>query len=79
MYVKACPFNIFELAPKYGKILILTITVLIEIGIMTLQKKVGPKFFLPSCLRKKPYNFYKELEEDDVKNNRYNVKVHYKF
>jgi hypothetical protein len=43
--------------------------------VMEIQKRVSPKFFLPGCLRKKPYNYYTDLTADEIKSNDYNVNL----
>ena len=69
LYIKACPFNIFELKPEIWKMLAIIIVLMIQIGILLLQQAVGPKFLLPPCLKKRPYNYYQDLEnEDSVRN-----------
>ena len=72
MYVKACPYNIFDLKPAYGKVAIIVITLIIEVCIIELQKHLGPKFIVPGCLRKKPFNYYLDRINFE-ENSKYNV------
>lgn len=57
----------------YFKMLLMTLTVLIEVGILYLQKILGPRTLLPSFLKKQSYQYYIDVKEID-KNN-YNVIV----
>lgn len=72
MYIKACPYNLFELKPAYGKVSAVFFTLVIEVCIIELQKHLGPKFIIPACLKKKPYNYYIDnLNPED--SSKYNV------
>jgi hypothetical protein len=69
LYIKACPFNIFELKPEIWKMLAIVCILMIQVGILALQQSVGPKFLVPSCLKKRPYNYYQDLENEDIVRN----------
>ena len=63
IYVKAYPSNLFELQPAYKKVIIVILTLFIEAIIISLQKILGPKFFIPKCLKGEQYDYYKNLNE----------------
>ena len=63
IYLKANPFNIFGIRPNYYKVLICDIIVLIEAIFVSLQKLLGPKFFIPKNMRKPTFDYYKTTEE----------------
>ncbi len=69
IYIKAYPYNIFQLEPSYKKVIFICITLFIESIIISLQKILGPKFFIPKFLKGKQYNYYKnynEINENDL-------------
>ena len=63
IYVKAYPSNLFQFQPAYKKVIIIILTLFIEAVIMSLQKILGPKFFIPKCLKGEQYDYYKNLNE----------------
>ena len=63
IYVKAYPSNLFELQPAYKKVIIVILTLFIEAIIISLQKILGPKFFIPKYLKGEQYDYYKNLNE----------------
>ena len=63
IYVKAYPSNLFELQPAYKKVIIIVITLFIEGIILSLQKILGPKFFIPKFLKGEQYDYYRNLNE----------------
>ena len=63
LYLKACPFNIYGLRPAYGKSICISVTLLIEAIILSLQKLIGPKFVIPKFLREESYNYYIGIED----------------
>lgn len=74
--MKACPINIFEFKPEYGKVAILSITVLLEVLVIELQKAYGPKFLLPFSLRKPPFDYYiSEIQTENATDKEYNVRL----
>ena len=67
IYIKAYPDNIFQFEPAYNKVIIIIITLFIEYIIISLQKILGPKFFIPQFLKGKQYDYYRNL--NDVSEN----------
>ncbi len=65
IYIKAYPDNIFEFKQAYNKVIIIIITLFIES--ISLQKSLGPKFFIPKLLKGKQYDYYRNL--NDVNEN----------
>lgn len=63
LYLKACPSNIYGLRPAYGKSIFISVTLLIEAIILSLQKLIGPKFVIPKFLREQSYNYYIKIED----------------
>jgi hypothetical protein len=71
IYLKAYPYNIFELKPSYTKVIIISLTLLIELIIISLQKILGPKFFIPKYLKGEQYDYYRnnnEINENELEN-----------
>ena len=69
IYVKGYPYNIFQLEPSYKKVFFICITLFIESIIISLQKILGPKFFIPKFLKGVQYNYYRnynEVSENDL-------------
>ena len=71
IYLKAYNNNIFSLRPSYLKVFICISFVFIEAIIVSLQKLLGPKFFIPEKYREQVFDYYKSAEEipDNFKNN----------
>ena len=71
IYLKAYNNNIFSLRPSYLKVFICISFVFIEAVIVSLQKLLGPKFFIPERYRERAFDYYKSAEEipDNAKNN----------
>ena len=71
IYLKAYNNNIFSLRPSYLKVFICISVVFIEAIIVSLQKLLGPKFFIPEKYREQVFDYYKSEEEipDNTKNN----------
>jgi hypothetical protein len=67
IYIKAYPDNIFQFEPAYNKVIIIIITLFFEYIIISLQKILGPKFFIPQFLKGKQYDYYRNL--NDVSEN----------
>jgi len=63
IYIKANPYNIFELKPSYNKVIVIILTLLIELIIISLQKILGPKFFIPKFLKGEEYDYYRNYNE----------------
>ena len=71
IYLKAYNNNIFSLRPSYLKVFICISFVFIEAVIVSLQKLLGPKFFIPERYRERAFDYYKSADEipDNAKNN----------
>jgi hypothetical protein len=71
IYLKAYENNIFSLRPNYFKVFLCVITVLIEAVIVSLQKLLGPKFFIPRNYRQQSFDYYKSSDEipENAKSN----------
>ena len=71
IYLKAYDNNIFSLRPNYFKVFICVFVVLIEAIIVSLQKLLGPKFFIPRKYRQQSFDYYKSSDEipENAKNN----------
>jgi hypothetical protein len=71
IYLKAYDNNIFSLRPSYFKVFLCVSIVLIEAIIVSLQKLLGPKFFIPRKYRQLAFDYYKSSEEipDNIKSN----------
>ena len=52
IYIKAYPDNIFQFEPAYNKVILIIITLFIESIIISLQKILGPEFFINYMLVK---------------------------
>ena len=63
IYIKANPYNIFELKPSYNKVIVIILTLVIELIIISLQKILGPKFFIPKFLKGEEYDYYRNYNE----------------
>ena len=71
IYLKAYNNNIFSLRPSYLKVFLCISIVFIEAVIVSLQKLLGPKFFIPEKYREQVFDYYKSEEEipENAKNN----------
>ena len=63
IYLKAYNNNIFSLRPSYLKVFICISFVFIEAIIVSLQKLLGPKFFIPQKYREQVFDYYKSAED----------------
>ena len=63
IYLKAYNNNIFSLRPSYLKVFICISIVFVEAIIVSLQKLLGPKFFIPERYREPTFDYYKSAEE----------------
>ena len=63
IYLKVYSNNIFSLRPSYFKVFLCTSIVFIESVIVSLQKLLGPKFFIPLSYRQQTFDYYKSAEE----------------
>ena len=71
IYLKGYNNNIFSLRPSYLKVILCVSIVIIEAIIVSLQKLLGPKFFIPRSYRQQSFDYYKAAEEipENSKNN----------
>ena len=67
IYLKVYNNNIFSLRPSYLKVFLCTTIVFLEAVIVSLQKLLGPKFFIPIKYRPQTFDYYKSAE--DIKEN----------
>ena len=63
IYLKAYSNNILSLRPNYLKVFICVSIVILEAIVVSLQKLLGPKFFIPRSYRQQGFDYYKEAEE----------------
>ena len=63
IYLKAYNNNIFSLRPSYLKVFLCISIVFVEAIIVSLQKLLGPKFFIPERYREPTFDYYKSAEE----------------
>ena len=63
MYLKMCPFNIFETEPDYIYSLIFVGIILFECSMLYLQSKFGGLFFIPKVLRPGFFDYYKTYDQ----------------
>ena len=68
IYLKAYNNNIFSLRPSYLKVFLCISIVFVEAIIVSLQKLLGPKFFIPERYREQTFDYYKSAE--DIPDNR---------
>ena len=69
MYLKCYPNSIFSFRPNYLKVIILDGIVFLEAIILSLQKLIGPKFFLTKKYKQPKYDYFRkksELNEADL-------------
>ena len=67
IYLKAYNGNIFSLRPNYFKVFICTSIVFVEAVVVSLQKLLGPKFFIPKSYRQQSYDYY--ISAEDIHKN----------
>ena len=63
IYLKCNPNSIFSFKPNYLKVIILNGVLLLEAFILSLQKLIGPKFFLAKKYKKPKYDYFKKKNE----------------
>ena len=63
IYLKGNPHNIFAIRPNYFKVFICDVIVLLEAIFVSLQKLLGPKFFIPRSMRTPVFDYYKSAED----------------
>ena len=67
VYLKCYPNSIFSFRPNYIKVIILDGIIFLEGIILSLQKLLGPKFFLTKKFKQPKYDYYKQENEVDEK------------
>ena len=67
VYLKCYPNSIFSFRPNYIKVIILDGIIFLEAIILSLQKLLGPKFFLTKKFKQPKYDYYKQENEVDEK------------
>ena len=67
IYLKCYPNSIFSFKPNYLKAFILDIVLIFEAIILSLQKLLGPKFFLTKKYKQPKFDYYKQENEIDEK------------
>ena len=67
IYLKCYPNSIFSFKPNYLKAFILDIVLILEAIILSLQKLLGPKFFLTKKYKQPKFDYYKQENEIDEK------------
>ena len=63
LYIKGCPYNLFEFRPAYGKVSLISVTIIVEAIILSLQKLIGPKIVIPRFLREQAFEYYIGINE----------------
>ena len=67
IYLKCYPNSIFSFKPNYLKAFILDSVLILEAIILSLQKLLGPKFFLTKKYKQPKFDYYKQENEIDEK------------
>ena len=67
IYLKCNPNSIFSFRPNYIKVIILDGIIFIEAIILSLQKLLGPKFFLTKKFKVPKYDYYRQKNDIDEK------------
>ena len=67
IYLKCYPNSIFSFKPNYLKVFILDSVLFLEAIILSLQKLLGPKFFLTKKYKQPKFDYYKQENEIDEK------------
>ena len=67
VYLKCYPNSIFSFRPSYLKVIILDSVLFLEGLILSLQKLIGPKFFLTKKYKQPKFDYYKQENEIDEK------------
>ena len=67
VYLKCYPNSIFSFRPNYLKVFLLDSVLFFEAVILSLQKLIGPKFFLTKKYKQPKFDYYKQENEIDEK------------
>ena len=70
VYLKCYPDSIFSFRPNYLKVFILDSVLFFEAIILSLQKILGPKFFLTKKYKQPKFDYYKQENEIDEKSKK---------
>lgn len=65
LYERACPSNHFLLTPIIGLVIALFLLYVIQITILFLQHKLGPRFFVPRIFLPNYYNYNFKIKSSD--------------
>lgn len=52
---------------------VIAIIIVLQVGVLEIQKRISPKFFIPKCLKGNPFNYYQDINKDIIKENNYNT------
>ena len=69
VYLKCYPNSIFSFRPNYLKVIILNGIIILEAIILSLQKLIGPKFFLTKKYKQPKYDYFRkksDINESDL-------------
>jgi len=64
-YLGLCPDNLLSIKPKPIQSFILILILLIQVGLLHLQKSCGAKCILPRVFKKQPYNYYIDINNEN--------------
>ena len=71
VYLKAYNANAFELRPSYAKVFGVVCIVLVEMGLLMIQRCYGGKVIIPRYCKALPFNYY----TDDISDEKYSSQV----
>ena len=66
-YVKAYANNIFSIKPSYGNVALVGCVMVVEVLVLNVQMVLGGSVVVPSCLKKKPFDYYVKYEDVEGK------------
>ena len=64
VYYKGCPSNIMNISPNIQSIVGIVISLLMQVGVLYAQHKLGSRFFIPKVLIPGYFNYFEYLEVD---------------
>lgn len=70
LYYRGCPSNIYVIEPSVAFCAIWSSLFLMQVIILFLQHKLGPRFFIPRCMIPGYYNYsfkYKVSDQEEIK------------
>ncbi|CAD8134818.1 unnamed protein product [Paramecium octaurelia] len=65
IYNRGCPSNLYGLEPSLAFCMIYLSEYLLQIIVLYIQFKLGPRSFIPKCFLPKQYNYYRQLNIQD--------------